>query len=181
MTVSVRGRSDVSRYLAQLPDVIAKRLLQPSARAGGKVLAREIKSRSISQDVSDAIVVKTRTEPTRIRVRVTVKGGWPASVANWLEYGTTRHFISVDDSARAGRSVRRINELANEPGNSHSLVINGNFVGKTVLHPGAGAHPLFRPGLDAAAGDAIKTMQNEIYARLRKGGMAIDIPEGGEE
>lgn len=172
---TVRGRAEVSRFIAQLPEQIEKKLLPGAAKAAAKVVATEAKERVTSEAVADAIVTRTKKEPGRITVKITVKKGWPLSLGNWLEWGTSPHFISVDDSQRGGRSVGRINQLHREG----SLVINGKFVGDTVFHPGARPHPFLRPALDTKQGEAIAEAQRYINAHVRPAGIVAE-PEDDE-
>jgi len=88
----------------------------------------------------------------------------------WLEYGTAPHLISVDDSQRQGLSVRRVNDRVN----AGSLVINGNFVGTTVHHPGARPHPFMRPALDTKEGEARAAAQSYINSRISRSGIRTD-------
>lgn len=168
---TVRGKSDVRSFIAGLPDEIERKLLMGAARRAGVVVADEAKMLARADVVADNIIVRAKREPGRVIVKISVKGQWPNSVGNWLEWGTAPHFIRVDDSVREGRSVRRINELGNQPGSSHSLVINGKFVGDTVFHPGAQAHPFLRPALDHKERDAISAAQSYINARVTPGGI----------
>lgn len=175
--VTTRGKSDVQRFMARLPEEIMSKVLVGAGRAGGKVIAEEAKDRVISHDVADNIVVRTKREEKRVIVRITVKKGFALSVGNWLEWGTAPHFISVDVSQRGGKSVRRINEL----GNHASLMINGKFVGETVYHPGARAHPFLRPALDLKEGEAISMAQAYINARVTSGGIVGQADQGDAE
>lgn len=176
---TVRGKGEVRAYMDALPGQIT-RMLQGAGRAGGKVIADEAKSRSASDDVADAVIVKARRNDGRIVVTVTVKPGYVWSRALWLEYGTDPHFISVDDSQRAGRSVGRINTQVREAGGDTSLVIGGQFVGTTVFHPGARPYPFLRPALDVKEAEAIKAAQSYINARISKRGITV-TNEGGDE
>ena len=172
--VTSRGKSDVQRFMARLPEEIVSKLLVGAGRAGGKVIAEEAKDRVISQDVADNIVVRTKREDSRVIVRITVRKGFALSVGNWLEWGTSPHFITVDASQRDGRSVRRINEL----GDHASLMINGKFVGETVYHPGAQAHPFLRPALDLKEREAIGMAQSYINARVKPSGIVGQADQG---
>jgi len=172
---SARGRSEVKRYMAALPGALTRNVLRPAARAGGKVIADEARDRVTSEEVRDDIVVRSRAEGTQITVTVTVRPGFSRSIGTWLEYGTSAHFISVDDSQSGGRSVARINQLAREG----SLVIGGQFVGATVLHPGAKPYPFLRPALDAKAAVAIAATQDAVDAKLRRSGVTAEA--GSEE
>ncbi len=172
-----RGGSDVRRFMAQLPAELEKKVLRGAARAGGKIIVAEAKDRSISFDVDDAIVMRTKADAGRITVKITVEKGWARSVAGWLEYGTDPHFISVDDSQRGGKSVGRVNKLTKDG----SLVIGGNFVGSTVHHPGAKPHPFLRPALDIKGAEAIAAAQSYINARVTPSGIVgAAEPEGDD-
>jgi len=174
---SVKGQAEVERFIAGLPTQIEAKLLRGAARAGGKVLLDETKSRSPAAEVTEALTLRTNSEPGRIVVKVSVKGHWPRSLAIWAEYGTDPHFITVDDSQREGKSVRRINETG-----GGSLRIGGKFVGKTVHHPGAKANPFMRPSLDLSAAAARAAMQTYVNARVTRGGIVgSDEPEGTDE
>jgi hypothetical protein len=168
---SMKGRSEVSSYMNSLPEKLVSRVLRGAGRAGAKVIADEVKERSVSTEVADAVIIRSRTADYRIVVRVTIKKGWAYSRALWLEYGTAPHFISVDDSQRGGRGIGRINRQVREAGGEGSLVINGQFVGKTVWHPGARPHPFLRVSLDIKEGEAIQAAQQYINARVTRSGI----------
>lgn len=163
---SMKGRAAVSSFMAGLPEDIANKLLRGAARTAANVIADEARERSISSEVSAAIKVATKREDGRIIAKVQVKmGGY--NLPLWLEYGTEPHFVSVDDSQRAGMSVRKANERTKEG----SLVIGGKFVGSTVWHPGARPHPFLRPALDTKEADAIKAGQQYITSRVTRSGI----------
>lgn len=174
----VRGLAEVKRFIRQTPQLLEERVLRGAARAGAKVIAAAAKERSRSAEVAQDVKVATRREDGRMIGLVQVKGP-SAFIAPWLEYGTAPHFITVDDSQRQGRSVGRINRLANEPGSSASLVIGGRFVGRTVFHPGAQPRPFMRPALDESERDAVAAAQAHINKRVTRGGV-IGSDEGDE-
>lgn len=177
--VTVRGRSEVSAYLAALPEQITK-VLRGAGRAGGKVIADEAKDRSSSDAVANDVVVRTKNADGRIVVTVTVKPGYSWFRALWLEFGTDPHFIRVDDTQRKGRGIGRINQQVRDARGDGSLVIGGKFVGDTVWHPGARPHPFLRPALDIKEADAIAAAQAYINARVSKAGITATA-EGDEE
>ncbi|MBW6531924.1 HK97 gp10 family phage protein [Sphingomonas sp. RRHST34] len=166
--VTVRGKEDVARFLAQAPTLLEERVLRGAARAGMAVIANEARDRVASNDVREALVVTSKAEPGRVTSRLSVKPGWARSVATWLEYGTSPHYISVDDSQRGGRSAARINRLAK----SGTLVIGGQPVGSTVFHPGARPHPFMRVSLDTKEREAIAAAQSYINSRVSRSGIA---------
>ena len=163
----VRGQSATKAFIAQLPEKLRDRVLRGAARAAAKIVAAEAQERSISREVAAAVKVKTERDGDRIIAKVQVKGPG-AFIAPWLEYGTDPHFISIDDSQRGGRSVRKVNELAR----AGSLVIGGQFVGQTVLHPGARPHPFLRPALDTKEAEAVAAAQGYINARVGPSGIS---------
>ncbi len=172
-----RGGAAVRRYIAQLPAELERTVLRGAARAGGKVLVDGAKERSISSDVDDAIVMKRKSEPGRITVTITVEKGWARSVANWLEYGTDAHFISVAKEDRGGKSVARINST-----DKRSMIIGGKFVGDTVFHPGAKPHPFLRTTLDIDGPKAVAEAQKFINAHVTRSGIiASTEPEDNDE
>jgi hypothetical protein len=164
---TVKGRAEVRSFIARLPAEIETKVLRGAARAGGKVVLEEAKDRANSEEVKEGLVMKTRREVGRVIVKVTVKGGWARSLANWAEYGTAPHFITVDDSQRRGMSVKRVNDQEKKG----SLIIGGHFVGRTVHHPGARAHPFLRPALDVKGAEAIAAAQSYINSRVRPSGI----------
>lgn len=175
---TVSGRSGVDAYFASAPAKL-ENILRGAARAGAGVVADEIKVRTPSEEVRDNLRIRTQRGDGQIVVRIDLKPGWARSVGTWLEYGTSGHFISVDDSQRGGRGIGRINQQVREADGDASLVIGGKFVGKTVWHPGARPHPAFRPALDAKERDAIATAQGYINARVGRGGINAG-PEGDD-
>lgn len=168
----VRGRAEVSRYLRELPADLTK-VLRGAARAGGDVIAEEAKVRSRSDYVSENIVANAQIEADHIRVTVTVKPGFARSLAIWMEYGTSPHFITVDDQVRQGRTARRINRNGDAAFKA-TLVINGKPVGTTVHHPGAQPFPFLRPARDAKARDAVSAAQAHINSRISNGTVLTD-------
>jgi hypothetical protein len=170
-----RGGADVRRFMQQLPAELEKKVLRGAARAGGKIILEEAKDRSISGDVDEALVLRSKADAGRITVKITVRKGWGRAIANWLEYGTDPHFISVREDQRGGMGIGRINKLSKDG----SLVIGGQYVGETVFHPGAQAHPFLRPALDIKGADAIAAAQAYINARVTRSGIVAGAePEG---
>jgi hypothetical protein len=171
------GRAAVERYFAQLPATIGERILPGAGRAGGKVIAAEAKLGAPEQ-VKDAIIVQVKRKDGRVVVTITTEKGWAMSLGIWAEWGTDPHFISISDQDRGGLSLRKTNDRVKRG----ELKINGKFVGNSVFHPGAKAHPFLRPALDMKATEAIAAAQgyiNSRVARLQKAGL---LPaEAGDE
>lgn len=172
---TVRGKASVNAFIGSIPREIETKVLRGAARAAANVVADEARERTQSHEVRGAIKVATRKEEGRVIAKVQVKGPG-AYIAPWEEYGTAPHFISVDESQRNGMSVRRINQQHK----AGSLVINGQFVGATVLHPGARPHPFLRPALDIKEGEAIAAAHGYIRSRVTRSGIVGDV-EGDVE
>lgn len=172
---TVKGRAEVSSFLASLPEQLKNKVLRGAARSGANVIAKEAKATVISEEVQSAIKVATAADDGRIVGKVQVKGRG-AYIAPWLEYGTDPHFISVADSQRNGLSVRKVNE---QTGDHEALKINGAFVTGTVFHPGARPHPFLRPALDIKEADAVRAAQQYISTRITKAGVTGN--DGGDE
>jgi len=174
---TVRGGAAVRRYIAQLPSELERKVLRGAARAGGRIILDDAKDRSISSDVDEALVMRTKAEAGRITVKITVRKGWGRAIANWLEYGTDAHFISIAKDERGGKSVARINATT-----KRSMIIGGQFVGETVFHPGARPHPFLRPALDIKGAEAIAAAQSFINAHVTRSGIVASAePEGNDE
>lgn len=164
---TMKGREDVSRFIASIPPALQTKILRGGARAAARVVADEAKVRSISSEVSAAVKVSTRQESdTRVISKVKLRGPG-AYIARWLEYGTDPHFISVDPKQSGGRTAARVNKLAK----AGTLVINGNPVGSTVFHPGAKPHPFLRPSLDIKQDEAIAAAQAYVTTRIAREGL----------
>lgn len=166
---SVKGQAEFHAFLNQLPEKIIRKVLTGAARTAANVIAEEARAKVSSDEVRAAIKVNVQRDDRRVKATVLLKGKG-AFKGKFLEYGTSEHFISVADSQRLGMSVRRVNQKVREAG-SASLVISGQFVGGTVLHPGARPHPFMRPALDAKRSEAIAAAQSYVTARVGRRGM----------
>lgn len=163
---TVRGKAEVASFVARLPAELEEKVLRGAARAAARVVADEAKERVSSREVAASIKVATGKGEGRVIAKVQTKGPG-AYIAPWLEWGTDPHFIRVDESQREGRSIGKINKLHK----AGSLVINGQFVGNTVFHPGARPHPFLRPALDIKEGEAIAAAQSYINSRITRSGI----------
>lgn len=185
-----RGGARWRQSMAQLPAELVKRVLPGAARAGAKVIADEAKVRLGGRQatsgsgakvlIADAVKVRSKKREGLIVARVLLAG--PGSyVGRWLEYGTSAHFITVDDEYRERMTARRINRrISDGDGALHAtLVINGKPVGASVYHPGARPHPFLRPAADTKEAEAKAAAQAYINSRVRRAGI-IGTDEGDE-
>ncbi len=174
--VTVKGSAAVKRFLSGLPKEIEGKLLRGAGRAAGKVIADDAADRATSQEVRDNVVVKVSSRGGQVAAKITVRPGWSYSLGVWEEWGTEPHFIKVAEDQRQGRSIGRINKLTREG----SLVINGQYVGDTVYHPGAKDSPFLRPALDIRGRDAVAAAQAYINSRI-VGGRIVGTDQTEDE
>ncbi|QEH81187.1 HK97 gp10 family phage protein [Sphingomonas sp. C8-2] len=180
---TARGRADVKRFILEQTPQDLRKVLIGAGRAGGNVVADDARERCKSNRVRNSIKVKVKAGDSKVVTSIQTSGPGSAE-AGWLEYGTEAHFISVDDSQRGGRSIRKINEAdkaarrAGKIGGAESLVINGQFVGDTVRHPGARPEPFLRPALDTKENEAVAAAQAHINNHVTPAGVIVAGAEG---
>ena len=181
------GQADFKRYMQSIPADLETKVLRGAAKAAGNVIMDEAKLQTLSEDVREGVRMRTQAKDGVMRVTIDIKPGWARSLATWEEYGTSAHFISVDDSQRNGMSVNKINRTdkaareAGKIGAKESLVIGGKFVGKTVFHEGAKPHPFLRPSLDLKGDEAVAAAQNHINVTISKYGLNGPVEAEAEE
>jgi HK97 gp10 family phage protein len=175
VAVRVSGKSELDKFLATLPQKLEKDILRGAVKAGAEVVAAEAAFRTNSHEVAASIKVRTATEKGIVTAKVETVGPG-AYLAPWEEYGTAAHFITVQDSARGGATVGRINRKLKEG----SLVIGGQFVGQSVLHPGARPHPFLLPAFDTKQSEAVAVMGEYVRSRLSEAGFGAPFTESGD-
>ena len=180
MTASIKGGADLAAFIASLPANLERNVLRGAMKAGAEEIAEGAREGCRSAEVAATIKTTSKSEPGVVSAKVVTKGDG-AYKAPWLEHGTSAHFISVDDEQSQGRTVSRINRLAKEPDSSHSLVIGGKFVGRTVFVRGAHPYPFMRPAFDTRQSAAITAIGNHIATKLTKAGLVTPGPAGEEE
>jgi hypothetical protein len=182
----MKGGADLSAFLASLPANLERNVLRGALKAGADEYAEGARENCRSEEVRATIGTTSRAEPGLVTAKVQTKGDG-AYIAPWLEHGTDPHFISVDDEQSGGRTVRRINHLdreaakAGQTGPGASLVINGQFVGATVHHPGAKSYPFMRPAVDQRGDAAIAAISRHIAAKATKAGITTPEPQDEDE
>jgi len=176
MSTKLSGKVDLTAIIDALPGALERNVLRGGLRAAADVYADGAREECRSPEVRATIKTSSRAEKGFVTAKVQTKG--PGSFkAPWLEYGTSEHYISVDDEAGEGRTVRRINTLVREG----SLVIGGKFVGRSVLHPGARPYPFFRPAVDTREQQAVDAFTAYVVRRATKEGIFTPAPEEPDE
>jgi hypothetical protein len=163
--------SNLAAFLSSLPGNLERNILRGGLKAGAEVIADGAREGCRSAEVRATIGTTSRAEPGLVTAKVQTKGPG-AYKAPWLENGTDPHYISVDPEQSGGRTVRKVNRLAQKG----TLVINGVPVGDTVHHPGARPYPFMRPALDQREQQAIDAIGGYINRRLTKEGLAAPAP-----
>lgn len=167
--VQVKGLSQLNQFLQQLPAKIEANVLAGALRAGAKVIhAEAVRLAPVDDgDLRASIRVRVRRHKGTVVARVVAN----AFNARWVEYGTAKHWIKVREDARPVRNTRRGQRAVsirtlNRMAARGSLQIGGNFIGASVVHPGARKKPFLRPALDTKAREAVVAAANYIKRRL---------------
>lgn len=184
-TVHITGLRELQVFLDALPAKVEKNILRGALTAGAKPIKKQAMANihSRSGELARSIRVSTRFKDGKVVASISAwkkrlaskkKGGGvlgDAYYANWVEYGTRQHLISVQESekpinrrasAKAGKIVRASMTTVNR----NVLKIGNTFVGPTVEHPGANANPFMRPALDTMATTAVIATAEYIRNRL---------------
>jgi len=187
--INFKGGDAVDKALSELPAKLQANILRGATREAAVVFAEAVRERAHSAEARGSVKVgSTRVMPDgTIRGTVQAKGKG-SYIALWEEWGTAAHFISVKDDIRPTTKTRRGVRVwgigtINKAVRRGSLVIGKNYVGASVFHPGAAAHPFFRPGFDAGATDALRAYGSYVSTRLSKEGLSapgFQIGDDGE-
>lgn len=151
MTSKLHGMVDLTSFIAAASDSLETNILRGGMRAAANEYAEGAREECRSEEVRATIKTSSRAEPGLVTAKIQTKGPG-AQKAPWLEYGTDEHEITVK-------------------GDTVSLVIGGKFVGKSVDHPGARAHPFMRPPLDTREAAAIAAFSSYVAKRATKEGL----------
>ncbi|MBY8826118.1 HK97-gp10 family putative phage morphogenesis protein [Sphingomonas colocasiae] len=182
MEMKLNGGPELLALMDQLPRKIGRNAVRGGVRAGAGVIRDQAKQnvRKRSGRLARAIKLSSRVQGSVISAKVIVRGAHDY-IAPWLEYGVKAHWIVVAGgeldivrskirSRKRGSTKTRTRDLNNMVRDG-SLVINGNFVGPYVYHPGHPAYPFLRPALDTKAAEAINVCGQYIAQRLSWGSL----------
>lgn len=182
-----KGGAELQKLLNTLPAKIERNIMRSALRQGANIIkqAAQENIRNVSGDLAKSVRISVKARGGKVAASVKA-GDEKAFYPHMVEFGTAKHFIKVSDEARYTRKTRKgrkkvsvgtINKMVARG----SLVINGNFVGASVIHPGAAPHPFMRPAADEKTGEAIQAVVTQIRKRLTKEGInAPAAPEGNE-
>lgn len=177
-TITTKGFKELDDFLKQLPVKLQTNVMRGMISAAGRVYRDEARTNvnSISGDLAKSIRVSTRIDRKARAVTGKVKAGATKKnpggfVAHFVEFGTQPHFIKVpEDEKRINyRRSRKLGVVTRESLstiNRRSLKIGSNFIGPTVMHPGAKPKPFLRPAFDTKSRAAIKKAGEYVKRRL---------------
>lgn len=160
--INVKGLSDLTKFLEQLPVKLEKNVMRGAMRASAKEVLPEVKAniRPVSGKLAAGLKISTRARGGQISASIKATGEH-APVAHLLEYGVKAHLIVGE----VGKGV----------------VINGQ-VFKDAHHPGFTPKPFMRPALDTRAQDAVVAAGNYVKNRLAtKEGLDVQDIQIGDE
>lgn len=176
--IQVRGLSELQRFLDQLPAKMERNVLRGALRAGARLVqkaaranvpvsppnARNARRYNLyAGALRDTLRVSAQARGGQVTASVKAggktKGGAVVYYARWVEYGTRSHWISVGDGGPSAATANRWERRGR-------LRIGENFVGSSVVHPGAQARPYLRPALDSQATAAVVAVGEYIKGRL---------------
>ncbi len=169
--VKVKGLAQLQKFLDELPAKSEANILRAALRVGANVVKDEIKATAPFKTgrLRAGVKVSTRIRKGVVIASIKVRGEH-GYIAPWLEYGTSAHYISVQDNEKAiNRKTGKVVSMTTV--NRNVLRIGGAFVGPTVHHPGSRPHPFMRPSLDSRAQDALLAIGEAIKVRLTKQGL----------
>jgi HK97 gp10 family phage protein len=187
--INVKGLKELQELLDKLPAKVEANIMRGALRAGAKpIRAAAINNiNSKSGELAAGIKVSTRIKGGVVSALIGTRG--PSGYkANFVEYGTRAHLISVQDNEKninyrlsRKRGVTVLESMRTI--NRRVLQIGRNFVGPTVDHPGAKPHPFMRPALDSEGQNAAMAAAAYIKRRLStKHGLDVaDIDIGIEQ
>lgn len=172
--MAVSGLSELYKTLQTLAPKIEGNIMRGAVRAGAVSLKNKVQQLIPvdNGDLKRTLRVSTRSKRGRVSATVSV-GNKEVFYAHMVEFGTSAHYIRVNENAKPKKltrrgmrtiSVRTINRMVKRG----SLKIGQNYVGASVAHPGARAKPFMRTALDTGATEAVTIAANYIRTRLTK-------------
>lgn len=172
--IHVKGLRDLQKLLDTLPAKMEANVMRGALRAGMKVVMPVAKSNisSLSGETAASLKITTSIRNGLVKSKLAAKG-IEGMRAIWLEFGTQPHLIKVSDedkkvntrlSRKRGHKVLESVTTINR----RSLLINQNFVGPVIRHPGAVAKPFMRPALDSQSDASLRAAAQYIRKRLEK-------------
>jgi HK97 gp10 family phage protein len=172
--VNVKGLADLQKFLDQLTPKMEANVMRGALRAGMKKVKNRaaLNINSQSGDLAKGLRISTRLKNGIVKSVLAARG--PSGYkAMWVEFGTQRHLIKVQESEKKinykrSKKLGRVVKESMTTINRRVLQIGNTFVGPVIEHPGSRPHPFMRPALDSEAQSAIIAAAEYMKARLEK-------------
>lgn len=158
----LKGGKELHDLLQQLPVQIEVKLLRNAMAKAVKLLRDEARAIApLETGVMKRAIKSTRnTKHGQVIGKVKMRGKH-SYLGTFMEFGVAPHAITVR--------------------NGGTLKINGQKVGKSVMHPGHTAKPFLRPTLDRFGQDAINEMGRYFAEYLKFGSIQAPMISVDEE
>ncbi len=201
---SVKGLSELQKFLDQLPVKMEANIMRGALRAGAKIIEAAAKANApvsppanknfggYAGALRDSIRTSVRIRRGKVTASVKAGGknkrtGADVFYASMVEFGTRPHLISVQEdekniNLRRSAKFGKIMKESMTTINRRVLKIGNTFIGPTVKHPGSQPRPFMRPALDGQAQNAVVAAAEYIKKRLTKEGLnAADVEISTED
>lgn len=151
---SVRGLSDLQKFLSAVPQKIERNILRGAMRAGMRVVQPVAQSNvhSVSGQLAKGLKISTRARGGTVSASLRATGPH-GSVARWIEYGVRPHLIAAKAKGW--------------------LAFGFGLFAKVVHHPGFKGKGFMRNALDSQAQAAVIASGEYIKSRLTKEGLDV--------
>jgi hypothetical protein len=155
--------TDFDRFLDTLPGRMVRSIIKGGMLEMANVVADEARALAPKEsgEMANAIEAVVTVSGTEVRSKVRLTG-MNAMKGIWAEFSTAAHVINKSGPGSTSKKGAK-------PGKG-SLVINGQFAGPTVNHPGARAKPFMRPAADIAMDRALAAGAGHIRSSIERRG-----------
>lgn len=174
MTIALKGGKELSAFLQAFPKRLQSGAVRSGVIASSKVFREKARANVATKSGQLAKAIRSRS--TRVSKDGTVTGGVYVDpkkphgfLGNWIEYGTSPHFITPGDSGLSSRQLtRRANVSGQSENDDGSMIIGNKHVRGAVWHPGIAPMPFMRPAFDTEQQEAIKAFGEQIRTYMAK-------------
>ena len=148
MEFRLKGGKELHDLLQQLPAQVEVKLLRNAMAVGAKLLRDEARAVAPLETgiMKRAIKSSRNTKNGRVTAKVKMRGKH-SYLGTFMEFGVAPHAITVR--------------------NGGTLKINGQKVGKSVMHPGHTAKPFLRPTLERFGEEAVNAIGKYLQEHLK--------------
>lgn len=162
MEYRLKGGKELHDLLQKLPVEVEVKLLRNAMGRAVKLLRDEARAIApLETGIMKRAIKSTRnTKNGQVIAKVKMRGKH-SYLGTFMEFGVAPHAITVR--------------------NGGTLKINGQKVGKSVMHPGHTAKPFLRPTLDRFGEDAVNAMGKYFQDYLKLGSIQAPLVSVDEE